>query len=168
VPGASRVVVLWNPGNPAIVFAWEETQDAARKMGLPLQSYGVRSPNEFDAALAAITKSGPDALLVLQDAVTLQNRKAIVEFAIEKRLPGIFQSKGWAQAGGLMSYGEDLAYMYRRAATFIDRIFHGVKPADLPVEQASKFELVLNFKTAKAIGLSIPDALLALADEAIE
>jgi putative ABC transport system substrate-binding protein len=167
-PGVSRVAVLWNPSNPAIVFAWEETQDAARKIGLRLESHEVRSPNEFAAVFAAITNSAPDALLVLQDAITLQQRKEIVEFAIGKRLPGIFQSKGWAAAGGLMSYGEDLPHMYRRAAYFVDRIFHGVKPADLPVEQATKFELVLNLSTARAIGLPIPDAVLALADEVVE
>jgi putative ABC transport system substrate-binding protein len=168
VPGVSRVAVLWNPGNPAIGFAWEETQEAASKMGLPLQSHEVRSPIEFDAAFTAIANSAPDALLVIQDAVMLQQQKAIVEFAIQKRLPGIFQAKGWAEAGGLMSYGEDLRHMYRRGAYFVDKIFHGVKPADLPVEQATKFELVLNLKTAKVIGLPIPDALLALTDEVIE
>jgi putative tryptophan/tyrosine transport system substrate-binding protein len=168
VPGVSRVAVLWNPENPAIVFAWEETQDAARKFGVPLRSHEVRSPSDFDAVFAAIASATPDALLVLQDAVTLQQRKEIVEFAIRKRLPGIFQSKGWAQAGGLMSYGEDLPQMYRRAAYFVDKIFHGVKPADLPVEQATKFELVLNLNTARAMGLPIPDGLLALADEVIE
>jgi putative ABC transport system substrate-binding protein len=168
VPGASRVAVLWNPANSAIVFAWEETQGAARKMGLPLQSREVRSPNDFEATFTAIANSAPDALLVLQDAVTLQQQKEIIEFAIQKRLPGIFQGKGWAQAGGLMSYGEDLAHMYRRGAYFVDKIFHGVNPTDLLVEQATKFELVLNLNTAKAIGLSIPDALLALADDVIE
>jgi putative ABC transport system substrate-binding protein len=168
IPGVSRIAVLWNPDNSAIVFAWEETQGAARKMGLPLQSHDVRSPNDFDAAFTAIANSAPDALLVLQDAVTLQQQKEIVKFAIQKRLPGIFQAKGWAQAGGLISYGEDLAHMYWRGAYFVDKIFHGVKPADLPVEQATKFELVLNLNTARAIGLSIPDALLALADEVIE
>jgi putative tryptophan/tyrosine transport system substrate-binding protein len=168
VPSVSQIAVLWNPGNPAIVFAWQETQSAARKMGLPLQSFEVRSPDEFNRVFIAIVNSAPDALLVLQDAVTLQQRKEIVEFAKRNRLPGIFQAKGWAEAGGLMSYGEDLPYMYRRAAHFVDKIFHGAKPDDLPVEQATKFELVLNLSTAKAIGLSIPDALLALADEVIE
>jgi putative ABC transport system substrate-binding protein len=168
VPSVSQIAVLWNPGNPAIVFAWQETQSAARKMGLPLQSFEVRSPDEFNRVFIAIVNSASDALLVLQDAVTLQQRKEIVEFAKRNRLPGIFQAKGWAEAGGLMSYGEDLPYMYRRAAHFVDKIFHGAKPDDLPVEQATKFELVLNLSTAKAIALSIPDALLALADEVIE
>jgi putative tryptophan/tyrosine transport system substrate-binding protein len=168
VPGLSRGAVLWNPGNPALVFAWKETEAAARMLGVTLQSHEVGGPKDFEAAFAAIAQERPDALLVLQDAVTLQQRKEIVNFAIEKRLPGIFQAKGWAEAGGLISYGEDLPYMYRRAAYFIDKIFKGTKPADLPVEQATKFELVLNLKTARAIGLTIPDPFLALADEVIE
>jgi putative tryptophan/tyrosine transport system substrate-binding protein len=168
VPGLSRAAVLWNPGNPALAFAWNETQGAARALGVTLQSHEVQGPNDFEAAFAMIAQERPDTLLVLQDAVTLQHRREIVDFAIQKRLPGMFQAKGWAEAGGLMSYGEDLSYMYRRAAYFVDKIFKGAKPADLPVEQATKFELVLNLKTAKAIGLTIPDAFFTLADQVIE
>ena len=123
---------------------------------------------DFAAAFAMIAEERPDALLVLQDAVTMQQRNEIIDFAIQKRLPSMFQEKGWAVAGGLMSYGENLPSMYRRAAYFVDRIFHGAKPADLPVEQATKFYMVLNLRTAKAIGLTIPDSILALADEVIE
>jgi putative ABC transport system substrate-binding protein len=168
VPGLSRGAVLWNPGNPALAFAWKETQGAARILGVTLQSHEVQGPKDFEAAFAAIAQERPDALLVLQDAVTLQERKEIIDFAIQKRLPGMFQAKGWAEAGGLMSYGEDLPYLYWRAASFVDKIFKGANPADLPVEQATKFELVLNLKTARAIALTIPDAFLALADEVIE
>ena len=168
VPGLSRGAVLWNPGNPALAFAWKETQGAARMLGVTLQSHEVQGPKDFEAAFAAIAQERPDALLVLQDAVTLQQRKEIVDFAIQKRLPGMFQAKGWAEAGGLMSYGEDLPYLYWRAASFVDKIFKGANPADLPVEQATKFELVLNLKTAKAIGLTIPAAFLVRADEVIE
>jgi putative ABC transport system substrate-binding protein len=168
VPGLSRGAALWNPGNPALAFAWKETKSAAGKLGITLQSHEVQGPKDFAAAFDAIEQERPDALLVLQDAVTLQQRKEIVNFAIEKRLPGMFQAKGWAEAGGLMSYGEDLPYMYWRGAYFVDKIFKGTKPADLPVEQATKFELVLNLKTARAIGLTIPDPFLALADEVIE
>jgi len=128
----------------------------------------VRGPQDFAAAFAAVAQERPDALLVLQDAVTMQQRNEITDFAIRERLPSMFQEKGWAKAGGLMSYGEDLAAMYRRAAYYVDRIFNGAKPADLPVEQATKFELAINLKTANAIGLTIPDALLATADEVIE
>ena len=115
-----------------------------------------------------IAEERPDALLVLQDAVTMQHRSEIIDFAIRTRLPSMFQEKGWAAAGGLMSYGENLPSMYRRAAYFVDKIFKGAKPADLPVEQATKFDMVLNLKTAKAIGLTIPDSILVLADEVIE
>jgi putative ABC transport system substrate-binding protein len=128
----------------------------------------VQGPKDFAAAFAAIVEERPDALLVLQDAVTMQQRNEIISFAIAKRLPSMFQERGWAVAGGLMSYGENLPSMYRRAAYFVDRIFKGARPADLPVEQATKFDMVINLRTAKAIGLTIPDSILALADEVIE
>jgi putative ABC transport system substrate-binding protein len=168
LPGLSRVAALWNPANPAIVFAWKETQGTARALGIALQSHEVQGPKEFAAAFAAIAEEHPEALLILQDAVTMQHRNEIVDFAIQQHLPSMFQEKEWAKAGGLMSYGENLPSMYRRAAYFVDRIFKGANPADLPVEQAAKFEMVLNLRTAKAIGLGIPDSILALADEVIE
>ena len=168
VPGLSRAAALWNPSNPAIVFSWKETQGAARGLGVTLQSHEVQRPKDFAGAFAMIAEERPDALLVLQDAVTMQQRNEIIDFAIQKRLPSMFQGKGWAEAGGLISYGENLSSMYRRAAYFVDRIFKGAKPADLPVEQATKFDMVLNLRTAKAIGLTIPDPVLALADEVIE
>jgi len=168
VPRLSRVAALWNPANPALVFSWKETQGAARALGVTLQSHEVQGPKNFAAAFAMTADERPDALLVLQDAVTMQQRNEIIDFAIQKRLPSMFQEKGWAVAGGLMSYGENLPSMYRRAAYFVDRIFKGAKPADLPVEQATKFDMVLNLKTAKAIGLTIPDSVLVLADEVIE
>jgi ABC-type uncharacterized transport system substrate-binding protein len=168
VPGLSRVATLWNPGNAAIVFGWKETEDAARTLGLTLQSREVRGPRDFAAAFGVIAKERPDALLVLQDAVTMQQRNEITDFAAREGQPSMFQEKGWAQAGGLMSYGEDLPAMYRRAAYYVDRILKGTNPADLPVEQAAKFELAVNLKTAKAIGVTFPDAILAIADIVIE
>ena len=168
LPGLSRVAGLWNPGNPALVFSWKETQSAARALGLTLQSHEVQGPKEFAAAFAMIVEERPDALLVVQDAVTMQQRNEIIDFAVQQRLPSMFQEKGWAVAGGLMSYGENLPSMYRRAAYFVDKIFKGTKPADLPVEQAAKFDLVLNLRTAKAIGVTMPDSILVLADEVIE
>jgi putative ABC transport system substrate-binding protein len=168
VPGLSRAAALWNPANPAIVFSWKETRATARALGVTFQSHEVQGPKDFTAAFAMIAEERPDALLVLQDAVTMQQRNEIIDFAIQKRLPSMFQEKGWAVAGGLMSYGENLASMYKRAAYFVDRIFKGAKPADLPVEQATKFDMVLNLRTAKAIGITIPSSVLALADEAIE
>jgi putative ABC transport system substrate-binding protein len=168
VPELSRAAVLWNSANPALVFSWKETQGAARVLGVMLQSHEVQGPKDFAAAFAAIAEERPHALLVLQDAVAIQQRKEIIDFAIQKRLPSIFNEKEWAVAGGLMSYGENFAAMYRRGAYFVDRIFKGAKPADLPVEQATKFDLVLNLRTAKAIGLTIPDAILVAADQVIE
>jgi putative ABC transport system substrate-binding protein len=168
VPVLSRAAALWNPANPAIVFSWKETQRAARVLGVTLQSHEVQGPKDFAAAFAMIVEEHPHALLVLQDAVTMQQRNEIIDFAIQKRLPSMFQEKGWAVAGGLMSYGENLPSMYRRAAYFVDRIFKGARPADLPVEQATKFDMVLNLRTAKAIGLTIPDSIVVLADEVIE
>jgi putative tryptophan/tyrosine transport system substrate-binding protein len=168
VPGLSRGAVLWNAANPALAFAWRDTQDAARVLGVTLQPHEVREPKDFEAAFAVMAQQRPDALFVLQDALTLQHRKEIIDFAIQKRLPDMFVAKEWVEAGGLMSYGESLPDMYRRAAYFVDRILKGAKPADLPVEQVTKFELVLNLKTAKAIGLTIPEAFLARADEVIE
>ncbi len=168
VPELSRAAVLWNSANPALVFSWKETQRAARMVGVTLQPHEVQAPKDFAAAFVAITEERPHALLVLQDAVAIQQRTQIVDFAIQKRLPSMFNEKEWAAAGGLMSYGENFAAMYRRAAYFVDRIFKGTKPADLPVEQAAKFDLVINLKTAKALGIDIPPSLLARADEVIE
>jgi putative ABC transport system substrate-binding protein len=168
VPGLSRVAALWNPGNTAIVFSWKETQNAAHALGVVLLSHEVQGQKDFGPAFAMIDEERPDALLVLQDAVTMQQRNEIIDFAIKRRLPSMFQEKGWALAGGLMSYGENLPIMYRRAAYFVDKIFKGVKPADLPVEQATKFDLVVNLGTAKKIGLTIPDSVLGLADDVIE
>jgi putative ABC transport system substrate-binding protein len=168
VPRLSRAAVLWNSANPALVFSWKETQGAARALGVTLQSHEVQGAKDFAAAFAMIAEERPDALLVLQDAVAIQQRKEIIDFAIQKRLPSMFNEKEWAVAGGLMSYGENFAVMYRRAAYFVDQIFKGAKPADLPVEQAVKFDLVLNLRTAKAIGVTIPDSILVLANEVIE
>ena len=168
VPGLSRAAALWNPANPAIVFSWKETQGAAQALGIKLQSHEVQRPQDFAAAFDMIAAEHPDALLVLQDAVTMQHRKEIIEFAIQRRLPSMFNEKGWVVAGGLMSYGENLPSMYRRSAYFVDKIFKGAKPADLPVEQAAKFDMVLNLRTAKAIRLTIPDSIFALSDEVIE
>ena len=168
VPGLSRVAALWNPGNSAIVFSWKETQNAAHALGVVLLSHEVQGQKDFAPAFAMIDEERPDALLVLQDAVTMQQRNEIIDFAIKRRLPSMFQEKGWALAGGLMSYGENLPIMYRRAAYFVDKIFKGVKPADLPVEQATKFDLVVNLGTARKIGLTIPDSVLGLADDVIE
>ena len=168
VPGLSRGAVLWNAANPALAYPWRQTQGAADELGITLQSLEVRDPRDIEAAFAMMAKDRPDALIVLQDALTLQHRKEIIDFAISNRLPGMFVAKEWVVAGGLMSYGESLSDMYHRGAYFVDKILKGAKPADLPVEQVTKFELILNLRTAKAMGWTIPAALLATADEVIE
>jgi putative ABC transport system substrate-binding protein len=168
VPGLSRAAVLWNAANPANGLMWRGTQGAASALNVTLQSQELRGPKDFDSAFAMMAQQRPDALLVLQDALTLQHRKEIIDFAIQKRLPSVFVAKEWVKGGGLMSYGENLPSMYRRGAYFVDKILKGAKPADLPVEQPTRFELVVNLKTAKAIGLTVPEIFLFRADEVIE
>lgn len=168
LPSLSRTAVLWNAANPALAYPWKESQIAANSLGLKLESLEVRKPEDIDLAFKAVVQDQPDALIVLQDALTLQHRKEIIEFAAQRRLPGMFVAREWVLAGGLMSYGENLAEMYCRGAYFVDKILKGAKPADLPVEQVTKFELVLNLKTAKAMGWTIPPAIVATADEVIE
>jgi putative ABC transport system substrate-binding protein len=168
VPGLSRGAVLWNAANPALAYPWRQTQSAAHELGVTLQSLEVRNPDDIQSAFAIMAQEHFDALIVLQDALTLQHRREIIDFAIQSRLPGMFVAKEWVAAGGLMSYGESLSDMYRRGAYFVDKILKGAKAADLPVEQVTKFELVLNLKTAKAMGLTFPEAFLATADDVIE
>jgi putative ABC transport system substrate-binding protein len=168
VPKLSRGAVLWNSANPALAYPWKLTQNAAAALGVELEPVEVSSPQDIDTAFAKMTDARPDALIVLQDALTLQHRKEIIDFTIERRLPGMFVAREWVASGGLMSYGENLAEMYRRGAYFVDKILRGAKPADLPVEQVTKFELIINLKTAKSIGWTIPPEILATADEVIE
>jgi putative tryptophan/tyrosine transport system substrate-binding protein len=168
VPGLSRGAVLWNGANPALAYPWKLTQNAARALGVELEPVEVRSPKDIETAFAKMTEARPDALIVLQDALTLQHRKEIIDFTVERRLPGMFVAREWVTSGGLMSYGENLAEMYRRGAYFVDKILKGAKPADLPVEQVTKFELIINLKTAKAMDWTIPPEILATADDVIE
>src|SRR3989449_1739324 len=160
VPGLSRVVVLWNAANPANASVWHETQAAAGALGLLLQSQDVRGPQDLEGAFALTAKARPDALFVLGDSLINMHRQHIAEFAIQEHLPSGFTSREWVVAGGLMSYGPPLPDLFRRAAYYVDRILKGAKPADLPVEQPMKFELVLNLKTAQALGITIPPTLL--------
>jgi putative ABC transport system substrate-binding protein len=168
VPGLSRVAVLWNAANPANASAWKETQAAARALGLLLHSQEVRGPQDLEGAFALTAKARPDALLVLGDSLINMHRQHIAEFATQEHLPSVFTGRESVVAGGLMSYGPSLPDRFRRAAYYVDRILKGAKPADLPVEQPMKFELVINLKTAKAFGLTIPPTLLFQADEVIQ
>ena len=168
VPGMTRVAVLWNAANPANASAWQETQAAARALGLLLQSQEVRGPQDFEGAFALTAKARPDALLVLGDALINMHRQHITEFATQQHLPSVFVSRESVVAGGLMSYGPSVPDLFRRAATYVDKLLKGTKPADLPVEQPTKFELVLNLKTSKALGLTMPPSLLRRADHVIQ
>ena len=168
VAGLSRVAVLWNPDDPPAVQALKETEVATRASGIVLQLAEIRRPADFDGAFASIAATRPGALVILAAPVMTINAARISEFALKNALPGVYISREFTDAGGLMSYGPNFDDLGRRAATYVDRILKGAKPVDLPVQQPSKFELVINLKTAKALGITIPQSLLARADEAIE
>jgi len=167
VPRMSHVAVLWNGANPANSLALRQTEDAARQLGIALRIHDVRAPEEFEPRFVTIAQQRPDALFVLGDSLTLQRRYDIARFALQARLPSSFESKESAAAGGLMSYGPSYPDMWRRAAFYIDRLLKGVKPAELPFEQPSKFQFVINMKTARGLGLTVPQSLLLQADEVI-
>jgi putative ABC transport system substrate-binding protein len=168
IPKLSHVAVFWNPVNPVFKRALDELQAAAAVLRMKVLSLGVRTPEELDAAFAAIVRERPGALLVLADRLFLHHRARIMDFAAKHRLPGVHAYRELVEAGGLMSFGPSYAGMHRRAAYFVDRILKGAKPADLPVEQPTKFELVINLKTAKLLGLTIPQSLLQRADQIIQ
>ncbi len=167
-PKVSRVAVLQNPTNQAHPFVLRQAEGAARTLGVQLHIAHAGTPPEIDAAFAAMRSQRAGGVLVLRDALFLAQRAQIVALAAKSRLPAVYGLREEAQAGGLMAYGASAPAMYRRAATYVDKILKGAKPADLPVEQPTKFELVINLKTAKALGLTIPPSLLGRADEVIE
>ncbi len=167
-PKVSHVAVLWNPVNSTLKGALDELQAAAAVLQIRVLLVSVRAADEFDNAFAAIARERPGALLILGDRLFLQNRARIMAFAAKNRLPGVYAYRELVEAGGLMSFGPSYSGMHRRAAYYVDRILKGAKPADLPVEQPTKFELVINLKTAKALGLTIPPSLLQRADQVIE
>ncbi len=168
VPGLSRVAVLWNAGNPGNVPVWKEIESVARALRLALHSQPIRTRDDFEGAMTSIAQVRPDGLLVLVDILIFQMLKQIVDFATQKRLPSMAPSRELAEAGGLMSYGPNATEAFRRAASHVDKILKGANPAELPFEQPTKFELIINLKTAKALGLTIPQSLLVRADQVIE
>ena len=168
VPNISYIAVLWNAGSPVQVIQEKEMRAAADVIGMKMLSWGVRSLEEIENAFTTIIKEQPGALCVLADRLFLHHRNRIMDFATQHRLPGVYAYRELVEAGGLMSYGPSYAAMHRRAAYFVDRILKGISPGDLPVEAPTTFELVLNLKTAKALGLEVPHSLLARADEVIE
>jgi putative ABC transport system substrate-binding protein len=168
VPKLSRVSFLLNPDNAFHAASEKQARAAAQVLHLDLQFVGVRADTDFDRAFDAIAKERTDALIVFADRVFLHNRVRIVDFAARNHLPAVYPYRELVEAGGLMAFGPNYAEMHRRAATYVDKILKGAKPADLPVEQPTKFELIINPKSAKALGLTIPQSLLLRADEVIQ
>jgi putative ABC transport system substrate-binding protein len=167
VPKLSRIALLYNSTDPGGAGHVEITRDTAQSLGFQIRPVAVRSAAEFESAFADIARDRPDALLVVTDPMVFANREKIVQFTIQQKLPTIFEFKAFADLGGVMSYVPNMAEMWRRAAYYADRILKGAKPADLPIEQPTKFELIINAKTANAFGLAMPQALLLRADVVI-
>ncbi len=168
IPRLKKVAMLWNRNDLGMSQRYDASARAAEADGVVVQALGVRAPDDFKEAFDAMTSNPPDAILMVSDALTNLNRKRVVDFAAEHRLPAIYEAESIVREGGLMSYSADLAESFDRAAALVDRIFKGAKPADLPVEEPARYRLVLNLKTANAIGLEIPPTLSALADQVIE
>jgi putative ABC transport system substrate-binding protein len=168
IPELARVAVLWNAANAYKAFDLKEVQAAADPLTVAIHSFPVREPNDIDDAFKAAVKSRVGGLITLEDPFTIAHRTRIVDLALRHRLPAVYAVRPFVDAGGLMSYGPDRADQNRRAATFVDKILKGARPADLPVEQPTRFKLVINLKTAKVLGLTIPQSLLLRADEVIQ
>jgi putative ABC transport system substrate-binding protein len=167
VPKSSRVAVLMqdNPTQPAVFKAMQQVAPA---LGLTVHAFPVQHPDELDAAFAAMTRAGVEALVVIPGGLTVSHRTRVVELATRHRFPSIYEQRYFVTAGGLMSYGVSISDIWRRAASYVDRILKGTKPGDLPIEQPMRFELVLNRKTAQTLGVTFPPTLLVLADEVLE
>ena len=168
VPDARRVGALWNPTDPTAAPQLREVEEAARSLKLELVPAGVSSSADFEPALRAMVEQRAGALILVPPILNNEHYKELVDFVVKARLPAMFLTREDVEIGGLMSYFPSFPDMYRRAAAYVDKILKGAKPADLPVEQPTRFELVINLKTAKALGLTIPYTLLARADEVIE
>jgi putative tryptophan/tyrosine transport system substrate-binding protein len=167
-PKLQKVAMLWNKDDLGMTLRYQASARVAQAIGITVQALGVREPDDFNEAFAVMNSEMPDAILMVADALTTLNRKRVFEFAAARRLPAIYEYDFLVRDGGLMSYGPDLTESFERAAALVDQIFRGAKPADLPFEQPTRYQFVLNLKTAKSIGLEIPPTLLALADEVIE
>ena len=168
LPKVSRVAIFWNRSNTGMAIEAKATEEAAGQLGVALQDRGVKDPSEIEAVLEAMGKDRPDGFLALMDISLLTHQKRILDFLAKNRLPAIFESKEWVEAGGLISYGANNDDVIRRAAIQMDKILKGAKPAELPIEQPQKFELVINLKTAKEIGVKVPDKMLTWADRIIK
>ena len=168
VPKARRISIVWNADDLAMTLRYKEIENAARVLNVTVQALGVREPNDFAAAFDAMTRERPDALFLVADALTFQNRKRVTDYVEQHRIPAIYENSNAVQNGGLMSYGPSLEDLFRVAARFLDRIARGAKPADLPVEQPTRYYLAINLKTATTLGLTMPQSLMVRADEVIQ
>lgn len=168
VPKAVRVAVLWNPENPIEVLGFRDKQSAAAVVGMEIHSIEVRAPEDYPTAFAAVMAARADALHAHVNPVNAKNYQLIVDFALKSRLPSSFEERLFVVAGGLFSYGSSFIDTFQRSATYVDKILKGAKPADMPIQQPTKFEFVINLKTAKTLNLAIPQAMLLRADEMIE
>jgi len=168
LPQLRRVAMLWNKDDLGMSLRYDASAKAAKEIGVAVQPLGVREPDDFNDAFVAMDREPPEAILMVSDSLTLLNRKRVIDYATEHRLPAIYEQDFVTRDGGLMSYGADQSESFDRAAALADRIFKGAKPADLPVEEPTRYLFVLNLKTAKAMKLTVPNTVLALADEVIE
>jgi putative ABC transport system substrate-binding protein len=168
VPGMKRVAMLWNASDLGMTLRYEASAAAAKHLGVTVQSLGVREPDEFKDAFTAMEQSKPDGLLMVSDTLMILNRKRIFDFAAAHAIPAIYEEARYARDGGFMAYGPDTDEIADRAAKLVKRILTGTQPADLPIEQPTRFTLVINMKTAKELDIPIPPTLLARADEVIE
>jgi putative tryptophan/tyrosine transport system substrate-binding protein len=168
VPSVHNVAVLWNADDFAMTLRYQSVDAEAKRSGTLIMPLGVRAPDDFDTAFSEMTKTPPDAILMVTDVLTLLNRKRVIDFAAEHRLPAIYEHAYLVQDGGLMSYGPDNDAIFDRAVGLADRILKGTKPADLPLELPTRFQLAINLKTAKALGLTIPESIVVRADDVVE
>ena len=168
IPRASRIAILRDPDNHSSALSLRGAESAAKPLGVVVQGVGVRGPRDFDAAFLAMKRARTDAVILAENTRFIADRRRIADLAVMHRLPMMVAAKEYAEAGGLISYGTDYLDLFRRAATYVDKILKGAKPGDLPIEQPTKFELVINLKTAKALGLTIPQSLILRADQVIE
>jgi putative ABC transport system substrate-binding protein len=168
VPGLTRIAILWSANDPGMTLAFSRVEVAAQAVGLSLQSLAVREPGDFPGAFQAAHARRVEALIVTAQTFTLRHLVQILDLAAKHRLPAMYTIRGFVDAGGLMAYAPSLSDQFRRAATYVDKILRGAKPADVPVEQPTKFEFVINMKTARVLGLTIPPSLLLRADQLVE
>jgi ABC-type uncharacterized transport system substrate-binding protein len=168
IPTASSTAIIWNSTNVAVRLGWQEAQEAATLLGMRLVSIEIRTADDIASAFDIAKQQGAQGLIVVPDPVTASHRSAIIELAAKTRMPTMYGQREYVDDGGLMAYGPNYRAVFRRAAIYVDKILKGMQPADLPVEQPTKFELVINLKTARALGLTVPNTLLVAADEVIE